>query len=127
VLTNVLADIVWAAIIAASRISWSVAPNSFAASVWKSVQYLQRVAPDTRSPMSSLYLFGMAVSASWKSRIVDQNPWSADSGISSTQLGTLPNACFISSRIFELSPARLLFSTVAMELSSSYPFDETRG
>jgi hypothetical protein len=38
VFTNVDADMVCAAIAAASRISSSVAPNSFAASVWNSWQ-----------------------------------------------------------------------------------------
>src|SRR5512137_2604663 len=112
VFTNVDADMVWAAMAAASRISSSVAPKSFAASVWKSVQYLHRVAPDTARPISSLYLFGMVVSASWKSRMVLQNPSSKVAGISSTHPGTFPKACLISARIFETSAA--LFSTVAM-------------
>src|SRR5512137_542478 len=117
VFTNVDADMVWAAMAAASRISSSVAPKSFAASVWKSVQYLHRVAPDTASPISSLYLFGIVVSPSWKSRMVAQNPSSAVVGISSTHPGTFPNACWISSRI--LATFAVFFSTVAMGCSFS--------
>src|SRR5688572_20078425 len=87
---KVLPHIVRAPIMLASAISSSVAPKRRAASVWKSAQYLHRVAPETATPMSSLYLFGILVSLSQKSRAMAQKPCMPSSGISSIHCGTRP-------------------------------------
>src|SRR5574342_1195387 len=92
-LMNVLPHIVSAPIMLASATSSSVEPYRRAASVWQSATYRKRVAPETATPISSLYLFGIFVSLSQKSRAIPQKPCKPPSGICSSHCGTRPNDC----------------------------------